>query len=78
MVTSSRGAIQELRISRQSGARSSKTRDVELFGYAGLDDKYGMMFNWADTNVDAFREGRDQREFDRLMEIVRRNAASSR
>jgi hypothetical protein len=43
------------------------------FPYKILDDKYGMLFDDEDTNLDAFLEGKDQKGFDELMEIVKKN-----
>jgi hypothetical protein len=45
------------------------------FPYKVLDDKYGMLFEDDETNVEAFFEGKDQKAFDELMEIVRRNSS---
>ncbi|KAI0154690.1 hypothetical protein GGR57DRAFT_502440 [Xylariaceae sp. FL1272] len=44
-----------------------------LFAYACLDDKYGMVFAYEEVNISAFLEGTDQREFDELMAMVKRN-----
>ncbi len=55
----------------QSGGR-------KLFGYAYLDDKYGIMFRLEDVNVESFKEGKDQEAYDELMEIVYKNAASQK
>lgn len=43
------------------------------FPYKTLDDKYGMLFDDEDINLEAFLEGKDQRGFDELMEIVKKN-----
>lgn len=45
-----------------------------VFGYAMLDDKYGMCFVDEDENQAAFERGEDQVAFDRLMGNVNANA----
>ncbi|KAH8898818.1 hypothetical protein GQ53DRAFT_742008 [Thozetella sp. PMI_491] len=46
----------------------------KLFGYASLDDKYGMVFRQSEQNVTSFNEGDDQKAYDRLMTLVDNNA----
>ena len=48
-----------------------------LFAYTYLDDKYGMVFACEEENVAAFQRGDDQREYDKLMQIVEENARQS-
>ncbi|KAK5995080.1 hypothetical protein PT974_03473 [Cladobotryum mycophilum] len=48
---------------------------LRLFGYAYLDDKYGMFFMDEEANVEEFHNGDDQRAYDRLMGFVKANAA---
>jgi hypothetical protein len=47
---------------------------LKLFGYAYLDDKYGMFFLSEEENVDEFNKGVDQRAYDRLIGLVEENA----
>ncbi|KXS09714.1 hypothetical protein M427DRAFT_63617 [Gonapodya prolifera JEL478] len=47
----------------------------KLFHYAYLDDKYGMVFAGRDVIVNRFLMGEDQAAYDRLMEVVKANAA---
>lgn len=51
---------------------------LRLFGYGSVDDKYGMFFLDADTNEEKFKNGDDQRAFDRLMGLVNENAAKAK
>lgn len=51
--------------------REDETR--RAFPYKILDDKYGMLFDDEDVNLEKFLEGEDQRGFDALEEIVVRN-----
>ena len=53
--------------------REDATRRV--FGYAMLDDKYGMCFEDEEENQAAFERGEDQMAFDKLMRKVDANAA---
>jgi hypothetical protein len=46
-----------------------------LLSYAYLDDKYGMVFLDEEINAERFHEGSDQRTYDELMRIVKKNAA---
>lgn len=48
---------------------------LKLFGYASLDDKYGMFFMDEDENVERFNQGDDQRAYERLMGLVNENIA---
>jgi hypothetical protein len=41
-----------------------------LFAYINLDDKYGMLMEDEDMELESFRRGHDQRAYDRLMAIV--------
>lgn len=53
-----------------------KLRDnprLHLFGYARLDDKYGMFFLEAEENVEQFNHGNDQRAYDRLIDLINKN-----
>lgn len=44
-----------------------------VWPHVTLDDKYGWLFEDEEENFISFREGNDQRAFERLMDIVRKN-----
>ena len=48
-----------------------------LFSYAYLDDKYGMLFEDEESNLESFLLGEDQKAYDLLMADVRSRASSS-
>lgn len=48
-----------------------------LFPYAYLDDKYGNIFFDEEKVLASFLKGEDQRNWDRLMELVERNASEA-
>ena len=47
---------------------------LKTFGYAYMDDKYGMFFTAPEQNVEEFKKGDDQKAYNRLMAVVRANA----
>ncbi|KAM0261003.1 hypothetical protein ACHAQJ_002438 [Trichoderma viride] len=51
---------------------------LRLFGYGSLDDKYGMFFLNEEENEEQFNSGNDQKAFDRLMGLVKENAAKAK
>lgn len=50
---------------------------LKLFGYEYLDDKYGMVMESWEDNVEQFNSGNDQRAYDRLMGLIEVNAAQA-
>ncbi len=48
-----------------------------LFPYVHLDDKYGMVFAQEETNIEQFEQGKDQKEYDALMELVKANRVAA-
>ncbi|OBT61434.1 hypothetical protein VE03_08972 [Pseudogymnoascus sp. 23342-1-I1] len=47
----------------------------KLFGYEYLSDKYGSLHNNVEENVEQFINGDDLRAYDRLMGLIKENAA---
>lgn len=48
---------------------------LKLFSYGYLSDKYGTFHNNVEENVEQFINGDDQRAYDRLMGLIKKNAA---
>ena len=48
---------------------------LKLFSYGNLSDKYGMLYNNVEENAEQFINGDDQRAYDRLMSLIKENAA---
>lgn len=48
---------------------------LKLFNYGYLSDKYGMLYYNIEGNADHFINGDDQRAYDRLMGLIKENAA---
>ncbi|KAH7313544.1 hypothetical protein B0I35DRAFT_435420 [Stachybotrys elegans] len=49
--------------------------ELKLFGYKFLDEKYGICFDDEGLNASSFTAGNDQRAYDRLIGLVKQNAA---
>ena len=50
----------------------------KLFGYAYLDDKYGMFSRDPEQHIEAFNRGEDQNSYDQLISIVNTNRACAK
>lgn len=46
-----------------------------VWAHVTVDDKYGMLFEDIEENFVSFREGRDQKAYERLCNIISRNGA---
>jgi hypothetical protein len=46
-----------------------------IFPHGSIDDKYGMLFDGYEENMEAYMRGDDQRAYDRLMVLLEENKA---
>lgn len=60
----------EIKALRMELASSPKRR---LFAYATLDSKYGDVWSCQDVLISRFWDGKDQKEYDSLMDMVKEN-----
>ncbi|KAL9126628.1 MAG: hypothetical protein Q9217_004348 [Psora testacea] len=64
------GADAERESCRRTRSLLEQDKRRRLFAYAMLNDKYGTLYDDEEQNVNSFLEGRDQKAYDDLMQVV--------
>ena len=60
---------EQIKEARETAERGEK----RVWAHVWVDHKYGMIFEHLKDNFLSFREGRDQRAYERLVDIIARN-----
>lgn len=63
-------------ISNEEELRSATIRHKKLLAYCTVDDKYGMIFDQGELNLERFLDGEDHDQWLKLVNLLSQNAAS--